>query len=99
MDQKAYGIIPPDCCLVRLRLDEAEQWVIRQPQCAPAPTEATRAFVTESRKAETLARARRVRNRVGRAGVDADRWRSRLVAASLAQGTISMAVGDWGRLF
>jgi hypothetical protein len=65
MDQKAYGIIPPDCCLVRLRLDEAEQWVIRQPQCAPAPMEATRAFVTESRKAETLARARRIRIALG----------------------------------
>jgi hypothetical protein len=42
-------------------LDEAEQWLIRQPQGAPPPTEATRAFVIESRKAETLARKRRRR--------------------------------------
>jgi formylglycine-generating enzyme required for sulfatase activity len=42
-------------------LDDAEQWFVRQPQGAPPPTEATRAFVIESRKAEMLARARRRR--------------------------------------
>jgi hypothetical protein len=40
-------------------LDEAEQWFIRQPQGAPMPTEMTRVFLVESRKAETAARARR----------------------------------------
>jgi formylglycine-generating enzyme required for sulfatase activity len=40
-------------------LEEAEAWIARQPRRAPSPTDATRAFIVESRKAETRARARR----------------------------------------
>jgi formylglycine-generating enzyme required for sulfatase activity len=49
---------PPGLLLRSPALDEAEQWFIRQPQNAPLPTDAIRAFVIESRKAEILARAR-----------------------------------------
>jgi hypothetical protein len=42
-------------------LEEAERWIASRPKDAPPPTEATQFFIAESRKAETLARARRQR--------------------------------------
>jgi formylglycine-generating enzyme required for sulfatase activity len=44
-------------------LEEAEGWIGRQPRRAPTPTEATRVFIVESRKAENLSRARARRTR------------------------------------
>src|SRR5262245_2605206 len=45
-------------------LEEAEDWIARQPRRAPSPTEATRVFIVESRKAENFARARARRTRI-----------------------------------
>jgi len=45
-------------------LEEAEDWIARQPRRAPSPTEATRVFIIESRKAENFARARARRTRI-----------------------------------
>jgi TIR domain/Sulfatase-modifying factor enzyme 1 len=48
-------------------LEAAESWIGRQPKGAPFPTGITRTFIVESRKAETIARARarRTKARVG----------------------------------
>jgi hypothetical protein len=42
-------------------LEEAERWIASRPKDVPSPREATRSFIAESLKAETLARARRQR--------------------------------------
>jgi formylglycine-generating enzyme required for sulfatase activity len=63
-------------------LEEAERWIARPPKGAPAPTDATRSFIVESRKAETIARKRRrqIVALVGvlalmLLGVGAERWK------------------------
>jgi hypothetical protein len=45
-------------------LEEAEDWIARQPRRAPSPTETTRVFIVESREAENAARARARRTRI-----------------------------------
>ena len=44
-------------------LEEAERWIVSRPTTAPEPTEETKAFIAESRRAEIAARALRRRIR------------------------------------
>jgi hypothetical protein len=69
-------------------LEEAERWIAYRPKDVPSPREATRSFIAESLKAETLARARRQR-----------RQRIAVLLCGMMLLLISAGIGWWKQNF